>query len=92
MRPDSKARELADRHNALLVFDEIQCGVGRPGKYFAYHAIRWNDKPNLAGGPQEALINRVLAYKVHWKAEHIRTEEIKTWADVATDNPTQVKQ
>ena len=31
-----KARELADRYNALLVFDEIQCGVGRPGKYFAY--------------------------------------------------------
>ena len=31
-----KARELADRHNALLVFDEIQCGVGRPGKYFSY--------------------------------------------------------
>src|SRR5580704_12357835 len=29
-----KARELADRHNALLVFDEIQCGVGRPGTYF----------------------------------------------------------
>jgi predicted acetylornithine/succinylornithine family transaminase len=31
-----KARELANRHNALLVFDEIQCGVGRPGRYFAY--------------------------------------------------------
>lgn len=31
-----KARELADRFNALLVFDEIQCGVGRPGVYFAY--------------------------------------------------------
>src|SRR5262249_39291351 len=31
-----KARALADRHNALLVFDEIQCGVGRPGTYFAY--------------------------------------------------------
>ena len=31
-----RARELADHHNALLVFDEIQCGVGRPGKYFAY--------------------------------------------------------
>jgi acetylornithine/N-succinyldiaminopimelate aminotransferase len=31
-----RARELADRHNALLVFDEIQCGVGRPGSYFAY--------------------------------------------------------
>ena len=31
-----KARELADRYDALLVFDEIQCGVGRVGKYFAY--------------------------------------------------------
>jgi len=34
-----KARELADRHNALLVFDEIQCGVGRPGTYFAYQLL-----------------------------------------------------
>lgn len=34
-----KARELADRHNALLVFDEIQCGVGRPGAYFAYQLL-----------------------------------------------------
>jgi len=31
-----RARELADQYNALLIFDEIQCGVGRPGKYFAY--------------------------------------------------------
>lgn len=31
-----KARELADRHDALLVFDEIQCGIGRPGTHFAY--------------------------------------------------------
>ncbi len=34
-----KARELANRHNALLVFDEIQCGVGRPGAYFAYQLL-----------------------------------------------------
>jgi len=31
-----KARELATKVNALLVFDEIQCGVGRPGCYFSY--------------------------------------------------------
>ena len=31
-----RARELADRFDALLVFDEIQCGVGRTGQYFAY--------------------------------------------------------
>ncbi len=29
-------RELADKFNALLCFDEIQCGVGRAGKYFGY--------------------------------------------------------
>jgi acetylornithine/N-succinyldiaminopimelate aminotransferase len=34
-----RARELADRHDALLVFDEIQCGVGRPGTYFAYQLL-----------------------------------------------------
>ena len=34
-----KARELADRHDALLVFDETQCGVGRPGTYFSYQLL-----------------------------------------------------
>ncbi|AOZ75025.1 acetylornithine aminotransferase [Clostridium pasteurianum] len=29
-------RELCDKHNALLIFDEVQCGIGRSGKLFAY--------------------------------------------------------
>lgn len=30
------ARELCDKHNALLVFDEVQSGMGRSGALFAY--------------------------------------------------------
>ena len=30
------AREAADRHRAVLVFDEIQCGLGRTGSMFAF--------------------------------------------------------
>lgn len=59
-----KARELAGRHDALLVFDEIQSGVGRPGTYFAYqlnHPPVMPDilavaKPMACGLPLGALI------------------------------------
>jgi acetylornithine/N-succinyldiaminopimelate aminotransferase len=41
MSPDfvRKSRELCDRYDALLVDDEIQCGVGRTGSYFAYQLL-----------------------------------------------------
>jgi succinylornithine aminotransferase len=29
-------RDLCDQHSALLIFDEVQCGVGRTGSFFAY--------------------------------------------------------
>ncbi len=29
-------RDLCDEHQALLVFDEVQCGMGRTGDLFAY--------------------------------------------------------
>ena len=30
------ARALCDAHNALLIFDEVQTGMGRTGKWWAY--------------------------------------------------------
>jgi acetylornithine/N-succinyldiaminopimelate aminotransferase len=43
-----KARELADRHNALLVADEIQCGLGRTGAYFGYQLDARPVRPDIA--------------------------------------------
>jgi nitrate reductase gamma subunit len=61
------------------------------GKYFAYHAIRWNDEPNLAGGHDEARIQRLLSQKVSWAAEHIVGAGTKSWLDVASENPAENK-
>jgi acetylornithine aminotransferase/acetylornithine/N-succinyldiaminopimelate aminotransferase len=40
------ARALATRHGALLIADEIQCGLGRTGRYFAYQ--KFTSKPDIA--------------------------------------------
>jgi acetylornithine/N-succinyldiaminopimelate aminotransferase len=36
MRFLKRLRELCDEHGLMLIFDEIQTGVGRTGKFFAY--------------------------------------------------------
>jgi acetylornithine/N-succinyldiaminopimelate aminotransferase len=35
----AEARALADRHGAVLVFDEVQTGVGRCGSFFAWERL-----------------------------------------------------
>jgi predicted acetylornithine/succinylornithine family transaminase len=41
-----RARALTTKHGALLVADEIQCGLGRTGRYFAYQ--KFSCKPDIA--------------------------------------------
>jgi len=56
------ARQLTDKTGALLVLDEIQCGLGRTGKWFAYqhYAIKPDivtvAKPLAAGLPLGAIL------------------------------------
>jgi acetylornithine/N-succinyldiaminopimelate aminotransferase len=44
-------RHLCDRHQLLLLLDEVQCGVGRTGKFFAFeHARILPDAIGMAKG------------------------------------------
>lgn len=40
-----KVRALCDKHHALLIFDEIQAGIGRAGTFFAYE--KYGVKPDI---------------------------------------------
>jgi predicted acetylornithine/succinylornithine family transaminase len=48
-----RARELATEHSAALIADEIQCGLGRTGKEFAYQ--------RLPGLPDIVIVAKPLA-------------------------------
>src|ERR1019366_4231152 len=61
-------RTLADQHQAALIFDEIQCGLGRTGKMFAFQSfgippgivpdIVAIAKPIAAGVPLGAFLSK----------------------------------
>jgi len=41
-----RARALCTKHGALLIADEIQCGLGRTGRHFTYQ--QFSSKPDIA--------------------------------------------
>jgi acetylornithine/N-succinyldiaminopimelate aminotransferase len=57
-----ECRTLADRHRAALIFDEIQCGLGRTGTIFAFQSFGVTPdivaiaKPIAAGLPLGAFL------------------------------------
>src|SRR5205814_4948339 len=58
----NECRTLADRHRAALIFDEIQCGLGRTGTIFAFQSFGVTPdivaiaKPIAAGLPLGAFL------------------------------------
>ena len=66
-----RARALATQHGALLIADEIQCGLGRTGRRFAYQEFSSAPdmvviaKPLAAGLPLGAILtNNAVAARV----------------------------
>ena len=64
-------RELCDRHGAVLIFDEVQCGFGRTGRTWA--AEHWNVVPDLmtvgkgiGGGLALSAVVGRRAFMAHW--------------------------
>lgn len=57
-----ECRALADQHRAALIFDEIQCGLGRTGDFFAFQTLGVTPdivaiaKPIAAGLPLGAFL------------------------------------
>ena len=67
----NRCRSLATTHGALLIADEIQCGLGRTGRHFAYEKFAAKPdivviaKPLAAGLPLGAIItNSAVAQRV----------------------------
>ena len=55
----ARAAALARQHDALLIFDEIQSGLGRTGKYFAFQW--WNEGEEAAIQPDIVVTAKPLA-------------------------------
>ena len=60
-------------------------------KYFIYHSVRWDDRPNLKGGEIEAAVLENLGFKPTWASSHIGADGKKTWADIASPGPKEGK-
>ncbi|MFI5060317.1 MAG: acetylornithine transaminase [Actinomycetales bacterium] len=71
-----RARELTEQHGVLLIIDEIQTGIGRTGRWFAYqHADILPDAitvaKGMAGGvPIGALVTFGWASELFSKGQH----------------------
>jgi acetylornithine/succinyldiaminopimelate/putrescine aminotransferase len=71
-----KARELCDKHNALLIFDEVQCGMGRTGQWWAHQVsgvspdVMTTAKALGSGFPVGACLAHGRAAKVFAPGDH----------------------
>jgi acetylornithine aminotransferase/acetylornithine/N-succinyldiaminopimelate aminotransferase len=66
-----RARELATQHDAALIADEIQCGLGRTGREFAYQ--------KFAAAPDITVVAKPLAGGIPLGAMLAKESFASTW-------------
>jgi len=60
-------------------------------KFFLYHKIKWDDAPNTPGSQIETAVQQNLQYRPTWSAAHIGADGKKTWQDIASSEPKEIK-
>ena len=60
-------------------------------KYFLYHQVKWDDRPSRRGNDIEAAVLTNLNYRPTWQAKHIEADGRKSWKDIASSTPREVK-
>src|SRR6185312_7434990 len=65
-----QVRELADENEALLIYDEIQTGVGLTGKFWCHEHFGENARPDILAFGKKMQICGILAGK---KVDEIET-------------------
>ena len=60
-------------------------------KYFLYHKVKWDDAPNRKGGSIETAVLENLGLKPTWAAKHVEADGQKSWSDIASPGPKEVK-
>ena len=64
-------RKLCDENNVLLIYDEIQCGLGRTGKLWAHSWLSPEAHPDIV------TIAKALGNGFHWcNYDHRKVEKV----------------
>lgn len=84
----ARATQLADQYDALLIFDEVQCGLGRTGNLWGHQTVSQNGgtsaaviepdlmtlaKPLAGGLPIGAILMRQKVADTIHKGDHTST-------------------
>jgi nitrate reductase gamma subunit len=73
----------------LLIYLPFTRSLHYVTRLLAFFLIRWDDEPNVRGGPLERKIEKLLDHKLRWSGPHIRGGA--TWSEVALESISQGK-